>query len=139
MVSDDRSQDRWDALFGFEQMPASQRPARPTAQSRLERLLQLPGVRGTVQVALDGLVIAEAGEIDGEAHGALAAFAGSSGSQLGQTLGLGALNYAVLSFSGEPHAFLLLRQRDGYLGLLLEPEISPTHIIARLQQTRGEA
>lgn len=138
-MSDDRSQDRWDALFSFERVPAPQEPDRPTAQNRLERFLELTGVQGVVQVALDGLVLGQAGEIDGEGHGALAAFVGASGSQLGQTLQLGALNYSVLSFAGEPHAFLLLRQRDGYLGLLLEPEISPTHIIARLQQGRGEA
>jgi hypothetical protein len=69
----------------------------------------------------------------------MTAFIGASGGQLGQILQLGSLHYAVLSFTDEPHPFLILRYLEGYLGLLLEPEISPTHIIARLQPAQGEA
>ncbi|MFN2275538.1 MAG: roadblock/LC7 domain-containing protein [Anaerolineales bacterium] len=136
-MSEDRSQDNWDALFGVENRP--QGAARPQAPGdQLAKYLQLPGVRGVVRLALDGVVLGQAGEIDGEQHGALSAFIGTSGGQLGQTLRMGALQYALFSLTGESKPFLVLRYREGYLGLLLEGEMSPTHVVARLQQTWGE-
>jgi predicted regulator of Ras-like GTPase activity (Roadblock/LC7/MglB family) len=140
VVSDDRSQDSWDALFGVgaaASPPGAKGPQTPAG--KLGKYLEMPGVRGVVRVALDGLVLDQAGEVDSEQHGALTAFIGASGGQLGQILRLGPLHYAVLSFTDEPRPFLIVRHHEGYLGLLLEPEISPTHIIARLQPAQGEA
>lgn len=139
-MSDDRSQDSWDALFGVERQPSTQGGGKPQAPGgQLAKYLALPGVRGVVRVALDGLMLGQAGEVDGEQHGALTAFIGASGGQLGQALKIGTLHYSVFSIAGESAPFLMLRSQQGYLGLLLEPEISPTHVIARLQQSRGDA
>lgn len=134
-MSEDRSQDGWEALFGTERAPDAHPAGRPPSpDSDLRQYLELPGVRGVVSVALGGLVLGQAGEVDGEGHGALTAFLGASGGQLGQTLHMGGLQYAVLTLAGERSPLLVLRLAEGFLGLLLEPDISPTHVIARLPQ-----
>jgi hypothetical protein len=71
-VSDDRSQDSWDALFGVgaaASPPGAKGPQTPAG--KLGKYLEMPGVRGVVRVALDGLVLDQAGEVDSEQHGAL--------------------------------------------------------------------
>ncbi len=137
-MSDDSIQSGWDALFGS---PADGEAGRPPSLhpsgNPLERYLELPGVKGVLRVALEGTILGQAGEVEAEQDAALAAFLGAAGGQLGQAMGVGALQYTTVAFGGSAPLMLLLRQPDAFLGLLLDRGISPTHVISRLQDVKG--
>jgi len=136
-LSDDSINEGWDALFGSTQAgPPGHAPRPQSSSNPLQPYLELPGVKGVLRVALEGTILGKAGEVDAEQDAAMAAFLGAAGGQLGQVLGLGALQYSTVAFGSANHPMLLLRQPDAFLGLILDSGISPTHVISKLQDLR---
>ena len=136
-MSDDSVYESWDALFGSAEAGTPGHAPRPQSSSNpLNPYLELPGVKGVLQVALEGTILGKAGEVDAEQDAALAAFLGAAGGQLGQVLEFGTFQYSTVAFGGASHPMLLLRQPDAFLGLILDSGISPTHVISKLQDLK---
>ena len=123
----------WEALFGsYEEVPTGDKRKAESSSESIRDLRTLPGVLGVVQVAANGVILADDIEGDPEQRGALAAYVMSFANQVNQSLDLGVLTYALLTVGQEEEPLMVIRYRDMLYGLLLDSNISPTHIVSRL-------
>jgi predicted regulator of Ras-like GTPase activity (Roadblock/LC7/MglB family) len=131
----------WDALFKPEEdFDSNREPGTlpgTTSITRLENYLQLPGVRGLIQVTLDGVVLHQNVPGDIQYYSALCASVGSAARQADRILGLDGFEYAVVRLSSDAHSTLIFREGETFIGLLLSGEIAPTHIVTRLRDLRA--
>jgi predicted regulator of Ras-like GTPase activity (Roadblock/LC7/MglB family) len=131
----------WDALFNSEEdLDANLEPgALPgqTSINKLEVYLQLPGVRGVIQVTLDGVVLHQNVPGDIQYYSALCASVGSAARQVDRILALDGFEYAVVRLGSDAHSTLIFREGETFTGLLLSGEIAPTHIVTRLRDLRA--
>lgn len=127
----------WDELFNPEEElePRIADGARSAGSSRpsLETYLQLPGVRGAIQVTLDGVVLHQDVPGDIQYHAALTASIGSTARQVDRMLAMGGFEYAVVRMAADTYSTMIFRDGETFVGLRLSGEIAPTHIIARLR------
>lgn len=131
----------WDALFESDDEIDSilQQDPRSGAQSPtgLARFRNLPGVRGAVQVTLDGVVLHHDAPGEIEYYAALAASIGSTARQIDSMLTLNGYDYAVVRLTSDIHPTLIFREQDSFIALLLSGEIAPSHIVTRLRDLRS--
>ncbi|MEW6566731.1 MAG: DUF4388 domain-containing protein [Chloroflexota bacterium] len=96
-----------------------------------QALAKIEGVEGSVLVAEDGVVLAQALQGDAEKEGAVAAFVGAAAQQASQALGLGPFRKAMVT--GGAGTVVILRQQDYYVGLLLKEGASPALAASRAE------
>jgi predicted regulator of Ras-like GTPase activity (Roadblock/LC7/MglB family) len=127
----------WDALFDPEDDLEAGIGGRShlagASSAQLEKYLQLPGVRGAIQVTLDGVVLNQDVPGDVQYYSALTASIGSTARQVDRMLTMGGFEYAVVRMTADTHSTMIFRAGDTFVGLLLSGEIAPTHIITRLR------
>ncbi len=127
----------WNELFNPEDEFEDGLPRSPHTRGaqdeKLERYLELQGVRGAIQVTLDGVVLQQHVPGDVQYYAALTAAIGSTARQVDRMMALQGLEYAVVRMSADTHSTMIFREQDTFIGLLLSGEIAPTHIITRLR------
>ncbi|MGD8553377.1 MAG: roadblock/LC7 domain-containing protein [Anaerolineales bacterium] len=127
----------WEALFNPEddfdsKVEAGALRGQPQS-ANVERYLQLPGVRGVIQVSLDGVVLHHNLPGDIQYYTALSATVGSAARQVERILGSGGYEYAVIRLTSDAYSTMVFREGKTFIGLLLSGEIAPTHIVTRLR------
>ncbi len=131
------NQSGWDALFNPDDELESEVGGRSrspgAAGASLEKYMQLPGVRGAIQVTLDGVVLNQFVPGDVQYYASLTASIGSTARQVDGMLEMDGFEYAVVRTSDDIHSIMIFLEKDSFVGLLLSGEIAPTHIIARLR------
>ena len=93
----------------------------------------MTAVDGSVIVAIDGIVLAEAMEGQAEKEGAVAVFVGNAANQIGRALALGPLDWGVVTMT--QYRMLILQEPQSFVGLLLADKASPALVAAQAQQT----
>jgi predicted regulator of Ras-like GTPase activity (Roadblock/LC7/MglB family) len=96
-------------------------------------LSEMASVSGSVIVARDGTVLAEAVESNAEKEGAVAVFVGNAADQIGEVLALGSFDWGVVAMSQD--RMLVLKQPDFFVGLLLTEKASPALVAAKVEET----
>jgi predicted regulator of Ras-like GTPase activity (Roadblock/LC7/MglB family) len=96
-------------------------------------LSEMAMVSGSVIVARDGTVLAEAVKGNAEKEGAVAVFVGNAADQIGEALVLGPLDWGVVAMGKD--RMLVLEQPDFFVGLLLTEKASPTLVAAKVEET----
>jgi len=96
-------------------------------------LSEMASVSGSVVVARDGTVLAEAIESNAEKEGAVAVFTGNAAGQIGEAMALGAFDWGVVSMGQD--RMLVLEQPDFFVGLLLTEQASPALVAAKVEET----
>lgn len=99
----------------------------------IEKYMELPGVRGVIQVTLDGVVLHHQVPGDVEYYAALTASIGSTARKVDNLLSFGGYEYAVVRMATDSHSTMVFNDGNTFVGLLLSGEIAPTHIVTRLQ------
>jgi predicted regulator of Ras-like GTPase activity (Roadblock/LC7/MglB family) len=100
--------------------------------STLARLKQIEGVAGVVSAGADGSVLeAEVPSGNGEVEAAMTVFLATLGSEIGQSLQVGPFEHGVITQT--KLRVLVLQQREGYLGLLLNLEASPAMVLSAVR------
>lgn len=106
-------------------------------EDRLSKLAhdlgEMTTVSGSVIVARDGTVLAEAIDSNAEKEGAVAVFVGNAADQIGEALVLGSLDWGVVTMGQDK--MLVLGQPDFFLGLLLTEKASPALVAAKVEET----
>lgn len=106
-------------------------------EDRLNKLAhdlnEMDTVSGSVIVARDGTVLAEAMEGNAEKEGAVAVFVGNAAGQIGEALALGAFDWGVVTMGRD--RVLVLEQPDFFVGLLLTEKASPALVESRVKET----
>ena len=106
-------------------------------EDRLNKLAhdssEMASVSGSVVVARDGTVLAEAVESNAEKEGAVAVFTGNAAGQIGEAMALGAFDWGVVSMGQD--RMLVLEQPDFFVGLLLTEQASPALVAAKVEET----
>ena len=88
---------------------------------------------GSVIVARDGTVLADAVEGNAEKEGAVAVFVGNAADQIGEALALGAFDWGVVAMGQD--RMLVLEQPDFFVGLLLTEKASPALVATKVEET----
>jgi predicted regulator of Ras-like GTPase activity (Roadblock/LC7/MglB family) len=96
-----------------------------------QALAKIQGVAGTVLVADDGVVLAQAIAGDAEKEGAVAAFVAAAADQTGEILQLGGFRRAGVTMG--VGSMLVLRHMDHFVGLLLDGSASPSLVASRAE------
>jgi predicted regulator of Ras-like GTPase activity (Roadblock/LC7/MglB family) len=99
----------------------------------IEKYLEFPGVRGAIQVTLDGVVLHHQVPGDVDYYAALTASIGSTARKIDNLLSLGGYEYAVVRLATDSHSTMVFHDGNTFVGLLLSGEIAPTHIVTRLK------
>ena len=106
-------------------------------EDRLNKLAHdlsgMASVGGSVIVARDGTVLAEAVESNAEKEGAVAVFVGNAADQIGEVLALGPFDWGVVAMGQD--RMLVLEQPDFFVGLLLTEKASPALVAAKVEET----
>lgn len=127
----------WEALFG--EAGSARNPVvggsagRALTPQELQALRVIPGVQGVVQLTLEGGNLGAAVDGDGEWMRSLAAYFGSSAEQLGASIGLFGLDYAVVLLDNPVEQVLVLPRGKTYLGIQLAPDVLPSMVAARIR------
>jgi predicted regulator of Ras-like GTPase activity (Roadblock/LC7/MglB family) len=123
----------WEALFGaYDEAQNGFEREEPSSPATVSELRKLPGVLGVVQVAANGVILADETAGDPNQQGASAAYVASFANQINQLIDLGEMTYGLLSVGEDAEQLMVIRYRDLLYGLLLDSNISPTHIVSRL-------
>lgn len=108
-----------------------QRPEQGKAAGRapsLQKLKRIEGVLGVVAAGADAAVIAaDVPGGNGEVEAAMTVFLAALASQISENIEVGAFEHGVITQTKQ--RVLVLRQGDGYVGLLLKPEASPAMVL----------
>jgi predicted regulator of Ras-like GTPase activity (Roadblock/LC7/MglB family) len=96
-------------------------------------LNEMATVSGSVIMARDGTVLAEAVEGNAEKEGAVAVFVGNAAGQIGEALALGPFDWGVVAMGQD--RTLVLEQPDFFVGLLLTEKASPALVAAAVAET----
>ena len=96
-----------------------------------QALAKIQGVAGTVLVADDGVVLAQAIAGDAEKEGAVAAFVAAAADQTGEILQWGGFRRAGVTMGAG--RMLVLRHLDHFVGLLLDETASPSLVASRAE------
>jgi predicted regulator of Ras-like GTPase activity (Roadblock/LC7/MglB family) len=96
-------------------------------------LSEMAMVSGSVIVARDGTVLAEAIEGNAEKEGAVAVFVGNAADQIGETMALGTFDWGVVAMGRD--RTLVLEQPDFFVGLLLTEKASPALVASKVEET----
>lgn len=96
-------------------------------------LSEMATVSGSVIVARDGTVLAEAIEGNAEKEGAVAVFVGNAAGQIGEALALGSFDWGVVAMGQD--RMLILERPDFFVGLLLTEKASPALVAAKVEET----
>lgn len=131
---DDFDSGHWDALFtGDEESRAVPTGDSGAATTTVQEFCGVPGVKGAVQVTLDGVLQAQ--KVDGspEQAAAITAYLGASARQVGAVMGYKNFDHAYLNYGEGGDPILVFRQGSSFLGLLLDGEIAANHILSRIQ------
>jgi len=106
-------------------------------EDRLNKLAQdlseMATVSGSVIVARDGTVLAEAIESNAEKEGAVAVFVGNAAGQIGEAMALGPFDWGLVAMGQD--RMLVLEQPDFFVGLLLAEKASPALVAAKVEET----
>ena len=106
-------------------------------EDRLNKLAhdlnEMPTVSGSVIVARDGTVFAEAVDSNAEKEGAVAVFVGNAAGQIGEALALGSLDWGVVTMGQD--RMLVLEQPNFFVGLLLTEKASPALVASEVEET----
>jgi predicted regulator of Ras-like GTPase activity (Roadblock/LC7/MglB family) len=106
-------------------------------EDRLNKLAhdfnEMTMVSGSVIVARDGTVLADAVESNAEKEGAVAVFVGNAADQIGEALALGPFDWGVVSMGQD--RMLVLEQPDFFVGLLLTERASPALVATKVEET----
>jgi predicted regulator of Ras-like GTPase activity (Roadblock/LC7/MglB family) len=106
-------------------------------EDRLNKLAhdfsEMAMVSGSVIVARDGTVLADAVESNAEKEGAVAVFAGNAADQIGEALALGPFDWGMVAMGQD--RMLILEQPDFFVGLLLTEKASPALVAAKVEET----
>jgi predicted regulator of Ras-like GTPase activity (Roadblock/LC7/MglB family) len=138
MSMDDYDSGQWDALFAGDEDTRLMRADRSGAvQLNVQALHEVPGVKGVVQVALDGVLQAYSMAGSPEQAAALTAYLGASARQVGATMGYKDFDHAILNFREGGDPVLVFRQGASFIGLLLDGELAASHILSRIQGRTG--
>jgi predicted regulator of Ras-like GTPase activity (Roadblock/LC7/MglB family) len=110
---------------------SGQPPEMGLMDATAQALAKIQGVAGSVLVADDGVVLAQAMAGDAEKEGAVAAFVAAAADQTGKILQLGGFRRAgVVMGAG---SMLVLRHMDHFVGLLLDESASPSLVASRAE------
>jgi predicted regulator of Ras-like GTPase activity (Roadblock/LC7/MglB family) len=96
-------------------------------------LSEMAMVSGSVIVARDGTVLAQAVEGNAEKEGAVAVFVGNAADQIGEAMALGPFDWGVVVMGQD--RTLVLEQPDFFVGLLLTEKASPALVAAKVEET----
>jgi predicted regulator of Ras-like GTPase activity (Roadblock/LC7/MglB family) len=106
-------------------------------EDRLNKLAhdlnEMDTVSGSVIVARDGTVLAEAMAGNAEKEGAVAVFVGNAAGQIGEALALGVFDWGVVTMGRD--RVLVLEQPDFFVGLLLTEKASPALVESKVKET----
>jgi predicted regulator of Ras-like GTPase activity (Roadblock/LC7/MglB family) len=135
---DDFDSGQWDALFAGDEDTRVVRADRSGAvELNVKALHEVPGVKGVVQVALDGVLQAHSMAGSPEQATAITAYLGASARQAGAVMGYKDFDHAIINFQEGGDPVLVFRQGASFIGLLLDGELAPTHILSRIQGRSG--
>lgn len=138
MTDDDFDSGQWDALFGGDDGTRVVRPGSARSLSiTVQDLCKVPGVKGAVQVALDGVLQAHAVDGSPEQISAMTAYLGATARQVAATLSYQTFDHALLSYVAEGDPVMIFRSGSSFFGLALEADIAASHIFARIHGRRG--
>ncbi|MEO0249274.1 MAG: DUF4388 domain-containing protein [candidate division WOR-3 bacterium] len=96
-------------------------------------LKEMTMVSGSVIVARDGTVLAEALEGNAEKEGAVAVFVGNAADQIGEALALGSFDWGVVAIGQD--RMLVLERPDFFVGLLLTEKASPAMVASEVAES----
>jgi predicted regulator of Ras-like GTPase activity (Roadblock/LC7/MglB family) len=136
---DDYDSGQWDALFsGDEDTRVARAEGTAPGMVGVQEYCEVPGVKGAVQVALDGVLQAHSIAGSPEQTAAITAYLGASARQVGATMSYRNFDHAILNFGDSGDPVLVFRQGSSFVGLLLDEEIAASHILSRIRErTRG--
>jgi predicted regulator of Ras-like GTPase activity (Roadblock/LC7/MglB family) len=135
---DDFDSGQWDALFAGDEDTRVVRAAGTASETfSVEEFCEVPGVKGAIRVALDGALQAHSLAESPEQAAAITTYLGASARQVGATMGYRNFDHAVLNFDSGGDPVLVFRQGSSFVGLLLEEDIAPSHIISRIRERSG--
>ncbi len=138
MTEDDFDSGQWDALFAGDEDARVVRHGSSRALSiTVQDLRDVPGVKGAVQVALDGVLQAHAMDGSPEQLSAITAYLGATARQVAATMTYQAFDHALLSYIGGGDPVMVFRSGSSFFGLSLEADIAASHILARIRERRG--
>ena len=104
-------------------------------QDVVRRLRRIPGVEGALQIARDGTVLAHDYDGDPEPAAAVTVFVGNAATELGEALAVGFFERGSVVVGGD--RTLVVEQRDGFVGLLLEERASPDLVYSEARRLLG--
>jgi len=131
---DDYDSGQWDALFtGDEDSRVVRTGESSEVTTTVQEYCEVPGVKGAVQVALDGVL--QANRVDGspEQAAAITAYLGASARQVGAVMEYKNFDHAHLNYGEGGDPILVFRKGSSFFGLLLDGEIAASHILSRIR------
>jgi predicted regulator of Ras-like GTPase activity (Roadblock/LC7/MglB family) len=135
---DDYESGQWDALFAGDEETRIVRPEGSVPGSlSIEDYCDVPGVKGAVQVAMDGVLQAHSLQGSPEQAAAITAYLSASARQAGAAMAYHSFDHATLNFEQAGDPVLVFRQGGSFIGLLLDEEIAASHILSRVRERSG--
>jgi predicted regulator of Ras-like GTPase activity (Roadblock/LC7/MglB family) len=136
---DDYDSGQWDALFaGDEDTRVVREEGSATGSLGIQDYCDVPGVKGAVQVALNGVLQAHSLPGSPEQTAAITAYLGVSARQVGAAMSYRTFDHAILNFANDDDPVLVFRQGSSFVGLLLDEEIAASHILTRVRERSGD-
>ena len=135
---DDYDSGQWDALFaGDEDTRIVSTEDTTSGSLSIDDYCNVPGVKGAVQVAMDGVLQAHSLPGAPEQAAAITAYLGASARQAGAAMAYHAFDHAILNLGEGDDPVLVFRQGSSFIGLLLDEEIAASHILTRVRERSG--
>jgi hypothetical protein len=136
---DDYDSGQWDALFSGDEDTRVVRAAGSASGSlKVQDYCDVPGVKGAVQVALNGVLQAHSLAGSPEQTAAITAYLGVSARQVGAAMNYRSFDHVILNFANDDDPVLVFRQGSSFVGLLLDEEIAASHILTRIRERSGD-
>jgi predicted regulator of Ras-like GTPase activity (Roadblock/LC7/MglB family) len=135
---DDYDSGQWDALFsGDEDARVVRAEGSESGTLNVQEYCDVPGVKGAVQVALNGVLQAHSLAGSPEQTAAITAYLGTSARQVGAAMSYRTFDHVILNFANDDDPVLVFRQGSSFVGLLLDEEIAASHILTRIRERSG--